>query len=110
MFVARWQFTCRFGRVDDCVAILRKWEMDVGVPAGWKPSAVRVTVGAVGAADSEIELESRVETLADLEGTWRDMEHNPHHREYVKQLESVIVGGTSRWTLHRTIDLIPGEG
>ncbi|MFT3767567.1 MAG: hypothetical protein QM820_19100 [Minicystis sp.] len=106
MFIARWEFTCRFGKVDDCISILRKWEMDVGDRVGWKASSVRVLTGYLGANDSQVEFEARAENLTDLEGVFGDMERNPHHREYLRQLEHVIVAGTSKWTVLREVSLI----
>jgi len=106
MFIARWEFTCRFGRIEDCVSILRRWEMDVGDRVGWKASSVRVLAGFLGGNDSHIEFEARVENLTDLEAAWADIERNPHHREYMKQLEHVIVAGTSKWTVLREVKLI----
>jgi hypothetical protein len=38
------------------------------------------------------------------------MERNPHHREYLKQLESVIVSGSSRWTILREVGLVQRQG
>jgi len=106
MIIARWEFTCRFGKIDDCISILRKWEMDVGDRVGWKANHVRVLAGYLGGNDSQIEFEARAENLTDLEGVWADLERNPHHREYMKQLETVIVSGTSTWKVYREIKLI----
>lgn len=106
MFIARWEFTCRFGKVDDCISILRKWEIDVGDRAGWKASGVRIATGFLGGDDSRVEFEARVETLNDLEGVWSDLERNPHHREYMRQLEHVIAAGTSRWSVLREIPVV----
>ena len=47
-----------------------------------------------------------LENLTDLEGVMADMDRNPHHREYMKQLESVIVSGTSTWKVFREHKLI----
>lgn len=106
MFIVRWEFTCRFGKVDDCISILRRWEMDVGDRVGWKANAVRVLSGFIGQNDSKIEFEAHAETLTDVEGVWADIERNPHHREYMKQLEHVIVPGSSSWSIYREIKLI----
>jgi hypothetical protein len=109
MFVARWQFTAEFGKVDDVVSLLRKWEIDVGERVGWRTSHVRLTTGVVGASNSQVELEIKVDSLGDLEAAWADMEKNPHHHEYLKQLAHVIVSGTNRWEVLVERDLIPGE-
>ncbi len=109
MFVARWQFTAQFGKVDDVLSLLRKWEIDVGERVGWKSAHVRVVVGVIGAGNSAIEFEVRADNLADLEAAWQDMERNPHHHEYIKQLGTVVVSGSNHWTMHRVRELIPNE-
>lgn len=106
MFIVRWEFTCRFGKVDDCISILRRWEMDVGDRVGWKANAVRVLTGFLGSNDAHIEFEARADSLSDLENVWADLERNPHHREYLKQFEHVVVAGTSKWTVMREVSLI----
>jgi hypothetical protein len=105
MIITRWEFTCRFGKVDDCISILRKWEMDVGDRVGWKASHVRVLKGFLGGNDSQIEFEARAENLTDLDAVWADIEANPHHREYMSQLEKIIVGGSSKWSVLREVPL-----
>lgn len=108
MFVARWHFTAQFGKVDDVLSILRRWEIDVGERIGWKTSHVQVTTGVIGVGGSTVELEVRVDSLGDLEAAWADMERNPHHHEHIKQLGTVIVSGSNHWSVHRVRDLIPG--
>ena len=109
MLVARWQFSAHLGKVDDVLSLLRKWEIDVGERVGWKSNNVRVTVGMVGAGNSAIEFEVRVDSLSDLEATWADMDRSPHHHEYIKQLGHVVVSGTNHWTIQREVSLFPHE-
>jgi hypothetical protein len=104
MFVARWQFTSRFGKLEQTLSILRKWEIDVGQRIGWK--SIRVVTGLVGGSDTDIELETRIDNVADLEAAWGDMQRNPHHAEYMKSLETLIVDGSNRWTIHREVSLL----
>jgi hypothetical protein len=105
MFIARWQFTARFGKTDDCVSILRKWEIDVGQRIGWKSGSTRLVSGFIGSSQSNIEFETRFDNLTDLESAWNDMDRVPHHREYMKMLEPLIEGGTDRWTLYREAEV-----
>lgn len=100
MYIARWQFTTRFGKTDDCLAILRKWEMDVGQRVGWRPGSVRILTGFIGASQSDLEFESHFDSLNDFESAWGDMERVPYHREYLKQLEPFIVPGSNRWNIY----------
>ena len=107
--IAPRQFATRFGKTDDCIAILKKWELDVGQRIGWKPGSIRILNGFIGISESEIEFESRFDSLADLEGAWGDMERAHYHREYLKQLEPLIVSGTNRWSLYREVRVVPGN-
>jgi hypothetical protein len=109
MFVARWHFTAQFGKVEDVLSLLRKWEIDVGERVGWKTGHVQLTTGAVGAGNSSIEFAVRVDSLADLEAAWADMERNPHHHEYIKQLATVLVSGSNHWTVHRERAIVPQD-
>ena len=109
MFVARWQFKTQFGKLDDALNLLRRWEIDVGERVGWKSGAVRVLTGFVGGDESEVEYETRCDSLADFEAALRDLERNPHDRDYKKQLASVVVSGTSRWTILREVSILPHE-
>ena len=109
MLVVRWGFSARFGKAEDCVAVLRKWEVDVGERVGWKLGSVRVSRGVLGTSDTDIEMESRCEDLSELEDTWSDMERAPHHREYLKLLEPLIVPGSSRWTVWREMSIKPKD-
>lgn len=109
MFIARWHLTARFGKLDDCISVLRKWEIDVGERIGWKASSVRVLTGFIGASESDIEFEGHFENLTDLEGVLGDMARNPHHREYLMQLENLLVSGTNRWTMYRQVQLINND-
>jgi len=107
MFVARWHFTAQFGKVDDVLSLLRKWEIDVGERVGWKTSHIRLVTGVIGAGNSAVEMEVHADSLGDLEAAWNDMERNPHHHEYLKQLGTVIVSGTNHWAVLREHDLFP---
>jgi hypothetical protein len=110
MFVARWQFTSQFGKVEDVLSILRKWQIDVGERVGWRSASTRVVAGVVGATNSAIEFEIHVDSLADLEAAWNDMERNPSHQEHMKQLGHVIVAGSNHWTVYRELSLIRSDG
>lgn len=104
MFIARWQFTVQSGQTDKCISLLQKWEIDVGQRIGWRPGSVRILRGFIGACDGEVEFESRFDSLSDLEGAWNDMARIPHHAEYMKLLEPLMVSGTNRWNIYRVVN------
>jgi hypothetical protein len=105
MYIARWNFTAQFGKVDNVLGILRRWQIDVGERVGWRSSHVRVTTGVLGTSSSSVEMEVRVDSLADLEAAWADMEKNPHHHEHRKQLAHLITGD-DKWTIVREHELL----
>jgi hypothetical protein len=109
MFIARWQLSTRFGKTEECLAVLRKWEIDVGQRIGWRPGSIRIASGVVGAAQTEIEFETRVENLADLESAWRDMERVEQHKEYLKKLEPLLVSAGSRWVVLREYEIVNSD-
>lgn len=110
MFIARWQFTTKFGKTNECVAVLKKWEVDVGQRIGWRPGSIRILRGFIGTAESEVEFESRFDSLSDLEGAWGDMARIEYHREYMKQLEPLVVSGSNRWSIYKEIGMTQEGG
>ncbi len=109
MFIARWQLSTRFGKTAEALDILRRWEIDVGQRIGWRPGSIRIASGVVGAAQTDIEFETRVDTLADLESAWRDMERVEPHTEYLKKLEPLLVSGGSRWVVLREYEIVNSD-
>lgn len=109
MLIARWQITANFGKANDCIAILKKWEIDVGERAGWHIASVRLLKGVLGASDLDIEFEVHFDSLSDFESAWSDIEKTPYHRDYMKQLEGLVAPGGSRWQVFTAIDLRPSE-
>jgi len=109
MLFVRWNFCARFGKIDDCIAVLKKWQIDVGQRVGWKVGSIRVARAVFGNSDTRLEIESRCEDLSELEETWADLEHSPLHREYVAMLEPLVVPGTNEWRVWREISLAPKD-
>lgn len=109
MFIARWHLTANFGKLDDCVALLKRWQIDVGERIGWKVGSVRVTAGAVGTAPTAVEYEIHFDSLSDLESAWKDLDGVPHHREYLKMFEGLLAPGSGTWTIHKELDLTPKD-
>jgi len=107
MYVARWQFTARFGHKDDCLKLLQKWDIDVAQRIGWR--SIRVLAGGIGVPETQIELEVKLDGLDDLEAAFRDLAKQPYHAEYQKQLADFIVSGSDRWTILGVADMSPPE-
>lgn len=109
MYIARWHFTAREGQTDACLALLRKWAIDVGERIGWKLGSIRISQGAIGASQGHFELEVQLDALSDLESAWNDMKGVPYHQQYQKDLEPLLVSGSMRWTVARLVELAPED-
>ena len=66
---------------------------------------VMARLAAFRASQTEIAFESRFDSLSDLEGAMRDMAQAHGHREFMKMLEPLVVGGTSEWRLYREAEM-----
>lgn len=104
MYIARWHMKSNPGKTEACIALLRRWEMSVGDRVGLKPGTMRVSVGALGSGEDEIEIDVKVETLSDLESTWKDIEAVPHHKALMEELSGLLVS-SPRWSVRRMFEL-----
>ena len=109
MYVVRWKLQARFGHLKDVLNILGQWEFDVGQRVGWRASSIRVIQGMLGDSRDAVEIETRAESLGDLESSWADMERSPHHVEAMRALERFVVSGTDTWTVYKTIELFEAD-
>ncbi len=107
MYVARWNLTAKFGKTEEAIALLRRWEIEVGQRIGWRPGSVRILSGFLGASLATVELEVRCDGLGEFEAAWHDMQRNPTHKEYVRMLGSVVSSGTESWTIHQVSEAPP---
>jgi hypothetical protein len=103
MFVARWTIKIKFGKKDSAMSLMRQWQKEVSVTAGFKPSQMQLLSSSIG-EESLIEMSTTVQSLAELEGMWAKMGKNPKHRQFSKKLEPLIVSGTNRWDILRVVD------
>ena len=109
MYIARWLLTAQFGHKDATVALLRKWESDVGQRIGWRAGSIRLVAGSIGVSESHIEFEVKVDSLNDLESAWHDMSKSPYHGQYLKELEAHIVAGSNVWHVLELVELSPAS-
>jgi hypothetical protein len=107
MFIARWQFTAHSGKLDQCLSLLRQWEIDVGTNIGWRPGSIRIVTGFIGAAEGEVEFETHFDELDDLQSAWKSMAKHEGHKAFTKKLEPLMISGTSRWNIYRKAELVP---
>ena len=109
MYIARWLLTAHYGHKEATLALLKKWEADVGQRIGWRSGGIRVTSGAIGVPQSHVEFEVRVDNLTDLESAWADMAKNPYHAQYLKELEPHIMSGSNLWQVLELVDFASAD-
>jgi hypothetical protein len=102
MFVARWTIRTKFGQKDSAISLMRQWQKEVGVKAGLKPGQTQLLSGSIG-EESVVEMNTPVQSLAELEGMWTKMGKNPKHGRFGKKLKPLIVSGTNRWDIMRVV-------
>lgn len=101
MFIARWSVDLKFGHKDEALALMKKWETEVGAKSGFDPAKRRLLTGSIGALESRLESEMEVESLAALEKGFAEMAKHPYQKQFGKDLEAHIVSGTNRWEIFR---------
>ena len=109
MYIARWLLTAQFGHKDAAIGLIRKWETDVGQRIGWRTGSIRVVSGMIGVPQAHIEFEVKVDSLNDLESAWADMGKNPYHGQYLKELESHVISGSTQWQVLELVELSPAD-
>ena len=103
MMIARWHIDARFGHKQTVLDAVKLWGQEIGSQIGWTPDKVRITTGSVGALESTVELEVRIEDLSELDQAWKKLGTLEAHRKWSKDLEPNIVSATPRWEIYRLV-------
>lgn len=104
MFIARWSIDVRFGHKDAAMVLMHKWQEEIGNKVGWEHSNLRILNGSIGAAESRLEFEMTVDSLAQLEQIWAKLPEIPAHKQFGKDLEPHIVSGSNHWDIFRVVN------
>lgn len=103
MMIARWHIDARFGHKQTVIDAIKTWNRDIGSQIGWTADKVRVTTGSVGAHESAVEVEIRIEDLTELDKAWNKLGTIEAHKKWSKDLEPNVVSATPRWEVYRII-------
>jgi len=103
MFVARWQIDAKFGHKQKLLELMRRWEEEIGRPAGTAAMGFELLTGSIGAREATIETNHRVESLAQLEAFFAAIGKNPAHAKWSKEVEPFVVSGSSVWQIFRVV-------
>lgn len=101
MLIAVWQIDARFGHKQQVIDKLKEWEEKIGKPAGMKTG--RLLTGSIGAREATVMHEWEVEDLAEIDKIWSKLATHPAHQQWGRELEPLVVSGTSRWNVYRVL-------
>jgi len=103
MMIARWQIDVRFGHKGAFIESLTKWVKEIGSQIGWTADKVRIITGSVGALESTVELEVRINDLNELNDSWEMLGGIEAHKKWSLDIEPYVVSGTPNWKIYRVI-------
>lgn len=103
MFIARWQINAKFGHKQKLIEMMRKWEKEIGPQAGVDKMQIMISTGSIGALESTVFVDHKVESLAELEKMFDALGKIPAHQKWGAEIEPYVVSGTSRWEILRVI-------
>ncbi len=101
MFIARWSVEVRFGRKEAALALMRRWWEEIAPAIGWSRQQARLLSGSLGVPESRVEVEIALDDLAELEQAWARLAALEAQSEWARELEGLIVSGSTNWTLYR---------
>jgi hypothetical protein len=101
MIIARWSIDARFGHKQTVLDSMIQWEKDVASKIGW--TDMRLLTGSIGARESTVQSEVRLNDLAELNAAWDKLATIESHKRWSKELEPYIVSGTPRWEIFRVV-------
>lgn len=109
MMIARWRIDARFGHKDAALAMMQRWWRDIAPQIGWSAEQVDIYSGALGVAESAIEVQIRVKDLVELHSAWERLTEIPDQKRWIEELAPHVVSGSARWTVLREVAVASGE-
>jgi hypothetical protein len=103
MMIARWSIDARFGQKQVVLNSLKKWCVEIGAQIGWTADKIRILSGSIGAPESTLVTEVKIENLVDLNAAWEKLGTIEAHKHWSKELEPYVVSGTHRWEVFRVV-------
>ena len=103
MIVARFLVEARFGHKQKVIEMMRSWDQQFGTKVGWTSDKTRTLTGSIGAPESLIINEIRLESLSELDTSFQKLATLDGHAEWGREIEPYIVSGSNRWEILREI-------
>lgn len=104
MIIARWSIEARFGHKPTAIDHMRRWLAEIGSQVGWTEENTRILVGSVGARESTIQSEVRLQDLAALGDAFDKLAQIDAHKDWSAELEPYVVSGTPKWEVFRVLE------
>jgi hypothetical protein len=102
MIIARWHLHARFGMKQEVIDKIKQWWSTIGREIG--QTDYTIATGSVGAAEALVTVDLRVRDLAELNEQWNRLAERQDHQQFGKELEPLIVSGSTRWEIFRVVD------
>lgn len=103
MLIARWQVDARFGHKQAAIDKIQYWGSTIAPQIGWTAEKGRLLTGSIGAREATIVHEWTVADLAELERAWSALGKIDAHKAWGKELEPLVVSGSTRWEIYRVV-------
>lgn len=103
MMIARWSISAKFGYKQQVIDLMQRWLREIGPQAGFTADGTRLLTGSVGALEATIQTEHQIKDLTELDKSWEKLATIAAHKQWSKDLEPLVVSGTSRWEIYRLL-------
>lgn len=103
MMIARWSIDAKFGYKQEVVDLMQRWLREIAPKIGFSAGKTRLFTGSVGALEATVQTEQVINDLAELDEAWAKLAQIPEHSKWSKELEPLVVSGTSHWEIFRVL-------
>jgi hypothetical protein len=102
MMIARWHLHARFGMKQELIEKVKQWWSTIGREIG--QTDYTIATASVGAPEALITVDVRVRDMAELDEQWDKLAQRQDHKQFGKEIEPLIVSGSTRWEILRVLD------
>lgn len=103
MMIARWSIDAKFGYKQNVIDLMERWLREIGPQAGFTADKTRLLTGSIGTREATIQTEHQIADLAELDRAWSKLATMDAHKQWGKEMEAVVVSGTSHWEILRVL-------
>lgn len=86
----------------ELIGKVKQWWSTIGKEIG--QTDYTILTGSVGAPEALVCVDVRVRDLAELNEQWNSLGHRQDHQAFGKEIEPLVVSGSTRWEILRVIE------